>query len=159
MKITKKELALAGIFAVLGIIFSSKSWILFLNTLTPLQGFGIYYLIVFIALFILSMLGLVVFDVKIKNILQVLGTTLVLFAFFCIFNWESSWVTYVVQQSTNLTAVPIVFYGSEDGMLFDFVVNNVKDYEFARILTFGVGVFVITLIGLLFLENKPKITP
>src|SRR5437588_9512502 len=94
-RLTKQEIILAFVFAGLGFLASEKSVLLFLGGLNPVQGFAFYYVILFTATFIMSKLGLTVFDVEIKRFGQVLGTVMIFFAFFLIVNWTNPYVQYV----------------------------------------------------------------
>lgn len=157
MKVTGKEWALVGMFVILSIIFSSKTWIIFLNTLTPIYGFIIYYIIIFICLLLLSAMGLIVFNMEIKSFRQVLGTTLIFFVFFLIFNWESGWITHVVNSSATVSPI---FYGSEDGMTYYLVTNYItSNPELARWITFPLIGGLLTLLGVLLINKRPELHP
>lgn len=158
LKITRQELMLAAIFGMAGIIFSNRGWLLFLNGLNPIWGFLAYYSIVLVCIFILSRLGLVLFDHKIENILQIIGTILIFFSFFLIFNWTNPYIQYVTQGHID-GASNIYVNNSEDGLtwyLWSFLTPNVV---FLRFLTYMFTPFVLTLIGGLLIEEKISLSP
>jgi len=154
LEIEKREWALAISFAVLGIIFASRNWILLLNKLNPYQGFLVYYAIIFLCLFILAKLGLVIFDTKVKNIKQVIGMTLIFFAFFVIFNWTSPYINQVTTGS--LDGASKIFYFSEDGVLWTFWYNLTKSIDLSIVLTYVLSPFLIVLLASLLIRDKPK---
>jgi hypothetical protein len=157
MKITKEELMLAGSFALLGTLFSMKGFIMFLDGLNPVQGLGVYYLIVIATLMILSYFGLAIFNIKINKFSQVLGATLIIFSFFIIFNWESAYVQIVTKGSAeNLSNI---FLGSEDGAVFWLWSQIIQDLDTLRVLTFIVTPAILSLLGGLLLEKKVNLSP
>jgi hypothetical protein len=145
--ITSKEFLLAVTLAVMGFLFSSREWILYLNSLNPIQGLVIYYIILYSSLTILSKMGLVVFNIKIQNPVQTFGLLLITFAFFIIVDWESQYVQLITKG--NIEQASNVFYQAEDGATWYFWTNvvGVKDVETARWLTFVITPFILTLIG------------
>ena len=156
-KITGKERAFVGVMTLLAIIFTNKWWLLFLNQVNPVVGFLIYYVIVYAALILMSMLGLIVFGVKIKKPLQIIGSSLVLFAFFLIFNWSSAYVGLVHADN-------VYFNNSEDGALFfifSLLIHPTSDLNLWILwfITFPLSVFLISLLAVLLIHNKPRIDP
>lgn len=158
MKITRDEWLLAGIFAFLGFIFTTKVWLLWLNLQSPYIGFLVYYVIVYLSLFILSKLGLVVWKLEIKKPLQVLGAVLILFSFFLIFNWENPYVQLI--STGHLDGASQIFYGSEDGITWMFWTQTVgiDNIDIARILTFVLTPFVLCILAGMMLNKKPQIS-
>jgi len=154
--ITSKEFLLAVSLAVMGLVFSTREWILYLNSLNPIQGLLIYYIILYSSLIVLSKMGLVVFNIKIKNPIQTFGLLLITFAFFITVDWESPYVQLITKG--NIEQASNVFYESEDGAIWFFWTNvvGVKDVETARWLTFVITPFILTLVGA-FLVSKVEI--
>jgi len=154
--ITTKEFLLAVSLAVMGLVFSTREWILYLNSLNPIQGLLIYYIILYSSLIVLSKMGLVVFNIKIKNPIQTFGLLLITFAFFITVDWESPYVQLITKG--NIEQASNVFYESEDGAIWFFWTNvvGVKDVETARWLTFVITPFILTLVGA-FLVSKVEI--
>jgi hypothetical protein len=146
-KITQKELSLAISIAIMGFVLSSREWILFLNSLDPLQGLLVYYVILYSSLTVLSYLGLVIFNVKIKNPIQTFGLILITFAFFITVDWESPYIQLITKG--NVENASTIFYQSEDGATWYFWSNivGIKNIETLRLLTFVLTPFLLCLIG------------
>jgi hypothetical protein len=154
-KITSKEIFLALVIASMGFLFSSREWILQLNALNPVQGLLVYYAILYISLYFLSKAGLIIYDLKIENAVQVFGLLLITFAFFITVDWESQWVQYVTKQ--NVEQASTVFYESEDGAIM-YLWSQVypmkpENMENLRLLTYVLTPFLLTLVGV-FLVTK-----
>lgn len=157
-KLTSREFLLAIIIAFMGFLFSTREWILQLNALNPFQGLLVYYAILYVSLYLLSKAGLVIFDLKIEDPVQVLGLLLITFAFFITVDWESQWIQYVTKGSIETASN--VFYQSEDGavmylwsQVYPMVPENM---EKLRLLTYVVTPFLLTLIGA-FLVTKVEL--
>lgn len=156
-EVTMKELMIAISFVVMGFIFSSRQFILYLNDLNPMQGLVAYYAILYGSVFILSLLGLTVFGFKIKKPLQHLGLLLIIFSFFITINWESPYVDYVTKG--HYVDVSPIHYQAEDGATYYFweKVMHIEDINKLRIMTFMITPFVLSLIGAMFVSEKIKI--
>lgn len=137
-------------FAVLGYIFSSRWFILFLNKLNPIQGLLFYYLQLFITLEILQWFGLVIGGVKINTTLQTIGELLVVFAFFILVDNESEWVKTVVGEETKEEQrCPKVYLQAEDGAtyyLWKTLTGAPPDT--IRLLTFVLTPAILVTVGL-----------
>ena len=156
-KITGKEWAFIGVMFVLALIFTNQYWVRFLAGFNPLVGFLIYYAIVYISLILMSYLGLVVFGVKIKKPLQILGSGLVLFAFFLIFNWSSNYINLIHAENALIN-------NSEDGMVFwlwsSLILPNTPfKLWVVWALAFPISVAVISFLAVLLIHKKPEISP
>jgi len=152
-----QEFSLALLFAVLGFIFSSRQWLMFLNGLNPLTGLIVYYAILYSCLFGLSQLGLVIFGFRIKTPLQTFGLLLITFAFFIIVDWESAYVQYVTMGSVE--GASSVYWQSEDGAVF-YVWQKLLPFlsmEAYRFLTYVLTPFILALLGGLLISKKPKL--
>lgn len=146
----------AGVFALLGYLFSSRKLILFLNSLNPFQGLLFYYLQLFVTLEVLQYFGLVIGGVKMQSLTQTIGELLMVFAFFIIVDQESAWVAYVVGENEGKTKdYPVVYTQAEDGAVYylwsTYVTSNP---ETARLLTFVVTPTVLVVLGLLLTGGK-----
>jgi len=146
--LTKNELKLAVFIALLGFIFSSRPFIKYLALQSsPVIGFTIYYCVLFAITMVLAYLGFSVFNIQIKNVLQVIGTLMIVFSFFIVINWESQYVQYV--DKGTVEGASNVFYSSEDGITFwvwhD--IAGINDMNKVRILTFIITPFILTLLG------------
>jgi hypothetical protein len=156
-RITLKEFLLALVIALMGLLFSTKLWLKFLDSLNPILGFFVYYLILYSVMFGLGLLGLVAFGIKIKDPLQVLGLLMVAFAFFITTNWESSFVQYTTTGSFE--GASNTFYASEDGATWYFFYNilGISNILISRILTFVITPFLFALGGLYLASGKIKL--
>lgn len=150
-KITKNEIMFVLIVGLLGLIFTSRQWILKLNSYTPFVNFIIYYAIIFIVLFALTKMKIIIHNFTIDKPIQTFGMLLILFSFFAIFNWENGYVAQVTD-----TQVSPVFLGSEDGVLYYAWTEKlgVTDPDTARIYAFVISPMILTLLGV-YLLSKP----
>ena len=149
-EITKEELALVLVITFMGFAFSMRQFVLFLDSLNPFTGLIVYYVILYFSLYALSKLGLVIWKIRIKSPLQVLGALLITMAFFITVDWESPWVQYVTNRTTDVSNV---LYQSEDGAfwyLWSFLTSN---FEVLRILTYVITPFILTLIGVILVKR------
>jgi hypothetical protein len=138
-------------FAVLGYIFSSRYFILFLNNLDPVRGLIFYYFQIFVTLEVLQYFGLVIGGVKMTSITQTIGELLIIFAFFIIVDNESEWIQVVVKEEKKEEQnCPQVYLQAEDGAAYYFwkLLTN-ADPDTLRILTFVVTPALLVSIGLL----------
>jgi len=155
-------------FALMGYLFSSRPIILFMNTLNPLQGLVVYYVIIFVTLEILQLFGLIIGGVRMASLRQTLGEVLIIFAFFVIVDWESGWVQDVVAEDRTRRGVPAhtsadtsttlgnqalecpnVYLQAEDGAVYYLMNTYVSsNKEVARLLSFVVVPAVLALAGL-----------
>jgi hypothetical protein len=154
-KITWQEWVFVAIMTILAIIFTNKYWLLLLNKFNPVIGFLIYYAVVYVALILMSYAGLIVFGVKIKNPLQILGSGLILFAFFMIFNWSNDYANIIGAEK-------VLINSSEDGLIWflwsSLIHPTDSNLWIIWALAFPLTVFIITLIGVLLIHKKPKLT-
>lgn len=154
MQLTSKEIGLAVGLALMGFVFSTREFLLWLNVLNPFSGMIVYYLILFAVLYVLSRLDLVVFGFKIKNLQQTFGLLLITFAFFITVDFTSPYVQYVTMG--NLTGASQIFYQCEDGAMW-FLFSQVLPWasiEVIRLLTYVFTPFILTLIGGLLVSGK-----
>lgn len=151
------------VMGVLGFIFSSRPWILFMDKNTPQVGLVIYYSIIFLAILFLQHIGLVVADMPFDSIQHAFGTLLIIFSFFIIFDWESYYITLVTHnestQSTQSTQPPPqisnVYLQSEDGAVFDFWYNVMKlTPEQSKTMTYIITPAVLSLLGMILIRGK-----
>lgn len=140
----------AGAFALLGYLFSSRKFILFLNSLNPFQGLLFYYLQLFVTLEILQYFGLVIGGVKMTDFSQTIGELLIVFAFFILVDQESEWVAQVVgDKEGKKKDYPVVYTQAEDGAVYYLWSTYVtKSPETVRFLTFVLTPVVLVAIGL-----------
>lgn len=158
MKLTSKEVALAVALAFMGLVFSTRTFLIWLNTLNAFEGIVVYYAVLYVALFVLGKLDLVVFGVKIKDPLQTFGLAIITFAFFITVNWTNPYVQYATTGSFQ-GASNVFTNNSEDGVTWAFWswLLPYADIMLLRILAFVVTPFVLALIGGLFVSKKVKL--
>jgi hypothetical protein len=156
-KITKKEYILAITIALMGFIFSSKQWLMFLFGKTPLVGLGIYYALIFGIFFTMSKFGLVIFNINMRKPLQLLGLTLITFSIFTTINFESRYVDIVTSGNEN-AIVNSIYLQAEDGATF-YLWNEIMGFgiEASRWLTFIITPFILTITGSLLASEKVKL--
>jgi flagellar biosynthesis protein FlhB len=162
------------VFGFLGFMFSSRPIILAFNSLNPIQGLIAYYTIIFLTLEMMQFVGLVIGGVAMSSPLQTLGETMILFAYFIIFDMTSAWVQYVVDEdmekrgvkknekkqdkSTSLGQQPLecpnLYLQAEDGATFYTVSQFVKDKENVRYITFVAMPAILAFIGLILTRGK-----
>lgn len=138
---------MAIVLAFLGFLFSTKSWIMFLLPMNPIEVLVIYYIILYVALLTLSKFDLIIYDIKIDNPIKVFGLLLITFAFFIVVNWTNAYVQYV--STGTFEGAASVFYGSEDGATWYFFYNvlGITNLLLARFLTFVFAPFLLVLLG------------
>lgn len=137
-------------FALLGYIFSSRYFILFLNNLDPIQGLVFYYFQIFVTLEVLQYFGLVIGGVKMTSITQTIGELLMIFAFFIIVDNESEWIQVVVgEDKKEKQNCPKVYLQAEDGATYYFWKSLTgASPDVLRILTFVVTPALLVSVGL-----------
>jgi hypothetical protein len=157
-KLTRREIYLALVFAVIGFFLTLRGFVGWLDVLTPLAGLVVYYVLLYSAIYVLSKFGLVIFGLRIEKPLQIIGLGLITFAFFMIVNWESEYVNLVTVGTS--TGVSQAYWASEDGAVWYlwYHVVGVKDIEIARLLTFVLTPFLLALGGGFLLERKISLT-
>lgn len=156
-ELTSREIFFALAIAGAGLAFSMREFILFLNGLSPIEGLAVYYTVLFLTFFILSRFKLTVFDKKIEKLDQVLGLTILTFAFFIVIGWSSAYIQHTATGSSE--GISNIYFQSEDGATWFFYhdVLGIKDIETSRILAFVATPFVLGLIGGLLTTKKLEI--
>jgi len=153
-KITWQEWVFVAVMTILAILFTNKYWLLLLAKFNPAVGFLIYYIVVYASLVLMSYGGLIVFGVKIKNPIQILGSGMILFAFFMIFNWSSEYVKLVGADRA-------LWNNSEDGLIFylwSLLIHPTSgNLWLLWFLAFPLTIFIITLIGVWLVHRKPNL--
>ncbi len=148
----------AAAFALLGYLFSTRRFILFLSDLDPFQGLLFYYIQLFITLEVLQYFGLIIGGVRMQSFTQTLGELMIIFAFFILVDQESEWVAYVVgEQSGKKMDYPVVYTQAEDGAVYYLWTTYVtSNPDTARLLTF-VLTPVVLVAGGLYLTGGGKV--
>jgi len=158
MKITFKELQFVGVLALAGFLFSSRWWILFLDSLSPVKGLFVYYGILLVFLFLLSRNGLILWNFKINKPLQLLGLLLITFSFFVVVNWQNPYFN-IVADGPPLESMSNIYFQSENGVIWSFWTQLLpsSDTSFLRVLTFIITPAALSLLGALLVEKKIEI--
>ena len=160
MKISEREFSLAIAIAVLGLAFSTRTWILYLNGITPVVGLIFYYIILYAALYVLSRMGLVVFGLKIDDPVETFGLLTITFAFFIVVNWTSPYAQYVTTGSFA-GASNVFVNNSEDGLtwyLWSQLIPQIPaNLLILRLLTYVATPFILTLLGGMLISGKVRI--
>lgn len=152
LKLSSREIALALVLATIGFAFSSREWILWMAKNSPLVGFAVYEAILLAMLFVLSKMGLVLFSIRIRNPLQVVGLWLITMAVLVPICWESPYINIVANGSAE--GVSAIFFQSEDGMLWYLWGGLTQATEVLRWLTYVVSPFLLAIFGGLLVEQK-----
>lgn len=150
----KWQLPLA--FGVLGFLFSSRKWIFFMNSLNPLVGMIVYYIILIFTIGLLEYFGLIIAGIKFESINQTIGTVLIIFSFFILVNWESCYINMITQGNCNLSNV---YLQSEDGAVYYLWSKLTNNINLLRILTFVITPVLLTFIGQNMITGKITIAP
>lgn len=142
------------IFALLGFLFSTRNFLKVYDKLPPYAGLILYYLILTITLLLLQYFGLIVGGMEFNSWRHTVGSMLIIFSFFIVFDWESCYVNIVTKGSCNNKEISNIYMASEDGAVYDLWSRAIKNVDTCRVLTYIVTPFVLTFIGLLFLTEK-----
>jgi hypothetical protein len=114
MQLTKKEVILAILFAILGYFFYTRTYLLFLNELNPVFGLIIYMAVTYTCIYLLSRADLVVFGYKIKTVSQTIGLFMITFAFYIVVGWSNEYVQFVTTGGWQ--GASVLFMQCEDGV-------------------------------------------
>ena len=151
--IHNKALLLAIIFAILGFIFTMRTWILWLDKLNPLQGLVIYYIIVTITIVILQKIGLIVGGIEFQEWNHTIGILLLYFSWHIIFNDTSCYINMVTKGQCDQKKISTVFLNSEDGSTYYLWSKITTNIEYLRLLTYVITPFILTFIGVLLIQK------
>lgn len=146
------------ILALLGFIFSSRTYIKAYDKLPPYGGLIVYYIILTITVIVLERLGLIVGGLQLSGFSHTLGTMLIIFSFFIIFDWESCYINIVTKGRCDNKDISDIYFASEDGAVYD-LWNKVfrNKHELNRILTYIITPLILSFIGILLLSPNEKV--
>lgn len=147
-----KILALPIFLALFGYIFTTEKWVLFTSKLNPAKGLFVYYCVVFSIIFILQYFGLIIADIEFKDFKHLIGSVLIFFSFFLIFDFSSCWTNWVNRGECD--SMPKTFVQTEDGATYYFWSQFVENPERIRLLTYVLTPFVCTFIAILLIDEK-----
>lgn len=151
------NLKLPMAFAILGFIFSTRKWILFMDSLNPFVGLIVYYTILTLVVIMLEYFGLIIAGIKFDSISHTIGTMLIIFSFFITVDWESCYINTVTKGSCD--NISDIYLQSEDGAVYWLWSNLFKDLQTLRIMTYVVTPILLTFIGTLLITEKVTISP
>lgn len=152
------KIMLPLIFGVLGFIFSLRPWILFMNTLSPLVGLIMYYVLLIIITVLLEHSGLTVAGINFNTFGQAIGTILIIFSFFIIIKWQSCYMDYAI-HGRKCENIDNIFLHSEDGATYYLWSKMVKDPNTLRILTYIITPVLLSYIGMNLITEKVTLSP
>lgn len=153
--ILQSKLFLPFIFAFLGFLFSTRKFLKAYDKLPPYAGLILYYVILTATLLSLQYFGLIIGGMKFNSWKHTVGSMLIIFSFFIIFDWESCYVNIVTKGKCNSNEISNIYMASEDGAVYDLWSRVIKNIDTCRIMTYVVTPFVLTAIGILFLIEGP----
>lgn len=140
------------LLAFAGFFFTTDAWIKFINSLSPVEGLGVYYICILLILLLLRYIGLKIGNVEFISFRQIIGSLLIFFSFFILFDFASCYQNELVYH--NCTTMPINFIQTEDGVVYNFWKKFTPNIQLLRILTYIVTPFVLTLIGIFLIQKK-----
>lgn len=141
-------------FLFIGYLVTTKKFVCFLNTLDPIKGFMLYYLIISISVLLLVKLGLVVSDIHFTSWNHFVGILLLNFAFFIIVIWTNCYFAEIIKgECKNFTRV---YLNTESGATYHFWSSITRDRNLRRLLSFVVTPFILSLIGIILIKNGRK---
>jgi hypothetical protein len=141
-----KHLKLASLFAVAGLVFTSRTWLNFLHKFKPETGLLIKNAVV---LFIIFIMHLIDPSVSVPHI-RATGVFLIYVAFMMIFNYQSDWIEE--SGSGNVEDQTV------DGAVYHRARETFKfSPEIARLATFVIVPFVLVLVGSRLVKNGQKV--
>lgn len=157
MEISRRDVGLAFAIFVIGYVFNSRFWLLFLNDLDPFAGFVVYYIVLYGGLFTLSRLDLIVFAPKVNDIQGTIGLVLMWFGFQATIGWSNPYVQYVTTGS--FSGASVLYFQCEDGISWQFVTQilGIGNIELAWVLAFAVVPAIVALLGLTLVGGKVKV--
>lgn len=136
---------LAGAVALAGFVFTSRTWIGWINTLGPEVGLIVKNIIIFIVIVILNTID----DVIGPPRRQALGYLLMFMAFNIIFNYQSEWIEDIGAKNVERQ--------TPDGAIYHRVRGVGLGPDAARIVTFVLAPFLLFMIGSFMLRNGQKL--
>jgi hypothetical protein len=136
---------LAGAVALAGLIFTSRTWLGWINTLGPEAGLIVKNIIIFTVIYILNAID----DVIGPPRRQALGYLLMFMAFNIIFNYQSGWIEDLGAENVERQ--------TPDGAIYHRVRGAGLGPDAARIVTFVLAPFLLFMAGSFMLRNGQKL--
>jgi hypothetical protein len=142
------HLRLAVAFAIMGYIFTNRTWLLWLNTLAPEIAILVKHFVIFCLIFLLDYIDP---SIKLQYQRQALGALFIYMAFVIIFDYQSEWIKEVGASNVgdHQTIDGVLYHRSRE------ILN--LDPELARILVFTVAPFTLVFLGSQLVRTGQKI--
>lgn len=154
---TKVKWFLPVMLAVMGFLFSSRTYILWLDKQNPFVNLVLYYTILIVTLYILQKAGLIISGIEFNSMRHLIGSILIIFSYFLIIDWESCYINIVTKGSCE--SISNIYLGSEDGAVYYLWNKIIKNVETLRIMTYVVTPLVLSFIGANLITEKVYISP
>jgi hypothetical protein len=136
---------LAGAVALAGLLFTSRTWIGWINTLGPEAGLIVKNLVIFIVIYVLNAVDGVVGPPR----RQALGYLMMFMAFNIIFNYQSGWIEDLGAENVERQ--------TPDGAIYHRVRGAGLGPDAARIVTFVLAPFLLFMAGSFVLKRGQKL--
>jgi hypothetical protein len=136
---------LAGAVAVAGLIFTSRTWLQWINTLGPETGLIVKNVIIFFVIYILHFVDGLVGPPR----RQALGFLLMFIAFDIIFNYQSGWIKESGCENVERQ--------TPDGAIYHRVRELGMEPDAARLVTFVLAPFLLFMTGSYIVKNRQKL--
>jgi len=162
-----KDFILAAIFALLGLLISSKIVTLFVDGLGPVTGFLFTSAVVLIMLLILSWLELIIFKFKADGIIKGIGLLLITISFFIVTSQSSCYQNLVMEKDCDICST---YFQSSDGAVWHLWSSLIPVYtttasglqlnlvklQLVRILTYVLTPFILAFLGGILIKGSPE---
>jgi len=141
------HLKLAAVMALAGLVFTSRTWLNFLQKFGPETGLLIKYISIVVTIFLLDLSDP---TIKLAQPRRALGAVLVAMAFLMIFNYQSQWVEDAGAEKIEIQ--------TPDGAVYHRARYTLElGPGAARLVTFVIVPFLLVLFGSKFIRNGQKI--
>jgi len=136
---------LAGAVALAGLIFTSRSWLKWINTLGPEAGLVVKNLVIFAVIYLLHFVDGLVGPPR----RQAAGFLLMYIAFDVIFNYQSGWIKDAGTENVERQ--------TPDGAIYHRARGLGLGPDAARIVTFVVAPFLLFIAGSFIVKRGQKL--
>lgn len=137
---------MAGLIALAGLLFTSRTWLNFLHKFEPETGLLIKNAVVLLVIFIMHLIDP---SISVPHI-RAAGVFLIYIAFMMIFNYQSDWIEESGSGNVgDQTMDGAVYHRARETFKFS--------PEIARLLTFVLVPFVLVFAGSRLMKNGQKV--
>ena len=141
------HIRLALAFAFAGFVFTSKTWLRWLHSLSPEKGLIAKLIAILGVIYLLDFADP---TLKLEHKSQAIGVLMVVAAFNVIFNYQSEWISESGSANVGVQ--------TPDGALYHRARTNLGlSPELARILVFAIVPFVLVFFGSRLVRNGQKL--